>query len=266
MKKIFFFTFFLCILTILTGCPKNAFFKFYTPWYDENSFPADALLQNHEEPQIIKVSDLDVKFREILSNWYWCIGSSRFNGVEFEEYKITNGLKDLCKSKRAKLAIWSKIYTKSQSISYTVPHTNVHSYTDIHGNTHSYITTTHSTYSTSRDKFDYWAYLFIPIPNRNKFVYTPGFSVIELTQRDKEFNKQNTGCKVNIVFKNTPAYYANISYGDIITKINGKRIHSVNDYLNFHKKAHSGDYWKITLVRNGKIKEIKIPFEIQKQL
>lgn len=239
------------VMALFSGCASN-FSKFYTPWHEDNYFPANAFLKDGEEPQIINASDLDSKFREISSNWFWCIGSSGFNGAQLSEKETYMSLRKLAIDQKAKIVLWKKNYTNTETNSYLNA--------SISGN---HTTLTAATFSVK--KFDYFAYLFIPIPNENKSVYTPGFSVSDLTQRDRELHKQNTGVKVSIVFKNTIAYYANITHGDIITEINGREIHSLKDYLKVYKKANSGNIWDLVIIRKGKKKKIQLTFDLFKK-
>lgn len=43
--------------------------------------------------------------------------------------------------------------------------------------------------------------------------------VVDLSQADKDFYKQNIGCLIYIVYNSSPAYFSNLVYGDIITRI-----------------------------------------------
>ena len=88
----------------------------------------------------------------------------------------------------------------------------------------------------------------------------PGISVADLTQQDRDNYRQNTGCLVNIVYKNTIAYYANLTHGDIITSINGTKILLSDDFFTFRKNSNIGDVWNITIVRDGRDKEITLTF------
>ncbi|OWU99760.1 PDZ domain-containing protein [Fibrobacter sp. UWR2] len=221
------------------GCATSGFVDFYRPWYDDNFFPSEAYLKENEEPAIISTSDLDTKYREIASNWYWCIGYSGFNGPDLDSYEIYEGIKKLCKRTRAKVAIWKKNYTDTRSGVYSI---------------------SNSVYSYSVQRYDFSAYLFIPIPNKYRNQYAPGFSISNLTQQDRERYQQNTGCLVEIVYKNTVAYYANILHGDIITQINNRRIYSIDDIRAVRANSRIGDVWNMVIVRNGKPQEVTLKY------
>ncbi|MCI6187269.1 MAG: PDZ domain-containing protein [Spirochaetia bacterium] len=262
MKKIYKYIFPCFLFFLLSSCVTTGFNDFYKPWYEENYFPEESYLKDQEIPEIIQTSDLDSKFREVSSNWYWCIGYSGFNGAELDNSEITQALTNLCNEKKAKIAIWSKEYTDTRNGVYSVPQTNYHSYTNSSGYLSSYTTTTYSTHSYSVQRYDFSSYLFVSIPDEYKIIYIPGFSTCDLTEHDREIYKQNTGCLINIVYKNTTAYYANLFHGDIITNINGTKILSANDFSEFRKNAEFGDKWKITIVRNGIEKIIELTYTL----
>lgn len=253
----------LFIAFLLTSCLTTRGFKdFYQPWYEDNFLPLEGFLEDGETPEIIYTNDLDSKFREISSNWYWSIGYSGFNGAEISKLEVNTALEELCLEKKAKLAIWSQEYTDTRNGVYSVPHTNYHSYVDSYGGLRSYTTTSYSTNFYSIRRYDFSSYLFVAIPENYKIIYVPGFSVVDLTQEKRDFYKQNTGCLINIVYKDTVAYYANLFYGDIITNINGVSIRNAEDFYRIKRKSQSGDIWEITFIRDGVEKKTKLAFSL----
>lgn len=260
MRK-FLFLFVFLTLFLFNGCLTTTGFKdFYEPWYEDNFLPTEGFLNEEESPQIIQTSDLESKFREISSQWYWCIGYSGFNGAELSTSEINTALSQLCIEKKAKLAIWTQEYTDTRTGVYSVPHTNYHSYVDSYGLVRSYTTKSYSTSSYSVQRYDFSSYLFVEIPDEYKVIYIPGFSVRDLSQQDRDKYKQNTGCLINIVYKDTVAYYANLFHGDIITNINGNIIRNTDDLYKIKKESKIGDIWEITFVRNGDEKKTTIKF------
>lgn len=252
----------LSLIFLLSSCMTTGFKDFYQPWDEEGLLPTEAYLQMTEESSVIKCSDLNSKFREIASNWYWCIGYSGFNGPDLSDHETRQELINLCKEIKAKVAIYSKRYTDTKSGVYSTPHNNYHHYTDINGFFRSYITTSYTTNSYSIDRYDFSSYFFVPIPEDYKIMYAPGFSVVDLSQADKDFYKQNTGCLIYIVYNSSPAYFSNLVYGDIITRINNKDIYSANDILELQKISKNGDIWNITILRNGMEKDITVKYGI----
>ena len=104
--------------------------------------------------------------------------------------------------------------------------------------------------------------MFVTIPDDYKLIYMPGFSATDLTEHDRELYKQNTGCLINIVYKNTATYNANLFHGDIITNINGKKIYSTDDFFEYKKNSKIGDKWIMSIVRNGMEKKIELIFKL----
>ncbi|MBR5966007.1 MAG: PDZ domain-containing protein [Treponema sp.] len=260
MKRVVYFFAFLFVSLLFASCGTTGFADYYTPWQEDNFFPEESYLTEGESPIVIQTSDIVSKFREVSSKWYWCIGDTGFNGAELGGAEITAALTSLCKTKRAKIAIWSRNYTDTRSGVYSLPHTNYHTYTSANGFINSYTTTSYSTHSYSVARYDYEAYLFVQIPENSKILYKPGFSVCNLTQRDRDLFKQNTGCLINIVYKYTAAYYANLFHGDIITKVNGRGFLSAEDFIEFRRTANAGDVWNMTIIRDGQEKQITLVF------
>lgn len=250
------------LMLILSACASTGFREYYKPFYDGVIFSEEAYLREGETPQVIKASNIDSELREIASNWYLCIGCSGFNGVEMGSTEINAALTSLCKEKKAKIAVWTKVYTNTKNGVYSVPQTNYHTYTNAYGYISSYTTTTYSTHSYSVERYDFEAYLFVEIPTNYKDMFAPGISVRELNQEDRDQYKQNTGCLINVVYKNTPAYFANLSYGDIITAVNGIPIFTAENYVNYKKGIGKDDDFELTIVRNGAEKKIKLKFTL----
>lgn len=252
----------LTISMVMTACTTTGFTDFYEPWYENNFFPESSYLKETETPVVLKTSDINSKFREISSNWFWCIGDSGFNGPALDDSEITKALTNLCREQRAQIAIYSKEYTDTRSGVYSTPRTNYHYYTDANGYSRSYTTTSYNTTSYSIQRYDFSAYLFIPIPEEYKILYTPGLSVGDLSQQDRDKYKQNIGCLVNIVYKDSAAYFANLSYGDIIVEINEQPIYTADDFFDMKNNASIGDVWNLLIVRNGQIKKISLTFAL----
>ena len=250
----------MCLFAIFfVGC-ASSFKSFYNPWFNENYFPQEAYLKEGEEPVLMKTSDLDAKYREVTSRWYWCIGYSGFNGPNYSENAVYRSIANFSKEVKAKVVIWSKSYTDTRNGVFSSPQTHYHSYVDAYGMGHTYTTTSYSTYSYSIDRYDYSAYFFIPIPEKYRMQYAPGFTVANLSQKDRDMYKQNVGCKIITVFENSVAYYANVFYGDIITKINGRKIYTTADFVDIRNASNIGDTWKMTIIRNGKPYKISLRF------
>ena len=262
MKHLFPFSISSFLILLLSACTTTGFRDYYKPFYEETIFSDEAYLKEGEIPQVIMSSNLDSELREIASNWHLCIGSTGFNGTAMETSEINAALINLCKEKKAKIAVWTKAYTNTKNGVYSVPQTNYHTYRNAYGYTSSYTTTTYIPYSYSIDRYDFEAYLFISIPSEYKDIFTPGFSIRDLEQYDRDTYRQNTGCLINVVYKNTPAFFANLTHGDIITAVNGTQIFTAEDFIKYKKNIAIGDTLELTIVRNGIEKKIKLQYKL----
>lgn len=248
---------------IFTSCISSEFASYYEPFYEATSFPKEYYLDaQHEQPSVIKTDDLETKYRELFSQGYICIGSSSFNSSDYDDDEMYYYINNLCKEKKAKIAIYSQKYTNTQSGSYAVPHTNYNTYTGADGFLHSIPITTYSTQYYAIDRYDYTCFLFVKMPEEYKAMYAPGITVRDLTQKDRETYKQNTGALIDSVIENSPAFYANLVHGDIVTNINGQIIRNAADFTEFQKKAFNGDKWNITIERNGNEKTVSLKYGI----
>ena len=92
----------MCLFAIFfVGC-ASGFKSFYNPWFNENYFPQEAYLKEGEEPVLMKTSDLDAKYREVTSRWYWCIGYSGFNGPNYSENAVYRSIANFSKEVKAR--------------------------------------------------------------------------------------------------------------------------------------------------------------------
>jgi S1-C subfamily serine protease len=92
--------------------------------------------------------------------------------------------------------------------------------------------------------------------------YAPGFSATDLTQQDRQAFRQNTGCRITVVYENTVAFYANLFPGDIITRINGRDIYTTKDLYEVRSASKIGDTWDMTFVRNGQLYRVVMKYDL----
>ncbi|WP_062428652.1 PDZ domain-containing protein [Treponema endosymbiont of Eucomonympha sp.] len=242
-----------------TSC--MSFSGFYQAYYAENSIPEQLLLQNDEKPQVFYSSHINIDAAEIESEHYVPIGYASLNGPEYDSrekyqrYLVQKAALKLCKEKRAKIALYSYAHTDTVNGSITLPTTQTSKSSGTiysGGNSAWYSGTTTSTGSTATNysvkRFDYAAILFIPLPEPVRV----GVNCVSLTNEMRTNIQRNTGAFVRVVYKNTPAYTANIVTGDVIIKMNDTVINNVEDISAFDRDLKTGEPVKITLVRNQK--------------
>jgi hypothetical protein len=199
----------------LISCESTpSFSKWYDSWIDINQFSNVITLREGEEPRIIKSSNIDNDFFEIRSNHYSCIGDTGFNGPDQD---IVNDIKKQCRQNGATLALYSVNYTDTRYGS-------------------SYYKGSGGTYSIRR--YDYQVYYFVPL----LFTFQLEFGIdgSDLSNKLRQEIGRNTGVYVNIVYKDTPAFYANILRDDVIIRINNYTINNYCDFLGIYDSFLTG--------------------------
>lgn len=259
MKKfITSFIFFILTGILFFSCTTTgAVGKFYDEWESMDSISADCKLTEDEEPSVYYSSNIASDIYYLRSNYYYIVGHSSWNGpAKGDDLKKETISK--CKELGAKIALYSWNYTDTRNGTYSVPHTNYHSYTDANGYLRSYTTTTYSTNSYSINRYDYDVYFFVPY--ESWFITMPklGIAVRDLNSDDRMNLHRNTGVYVGIVYENSPAFYANLTRGDIIASINGTNILNKSDYNTISENVKAGDVLKIIYFRNGEEHQVDV--------
>lgn len=90
-----------------------------------------------------------------------------------------------------------------------------------------------------------------------------GVSVYDLDSGYEAFGL--AGAVVSSVEKGSPAEEAGIQANDVITKVNGTDIKSVNELKSLIAKAESGDVLTLTVYRQGQSVEIKVSVAVRRQ-
>ncbi|MDR0908565.1 MAG: PDZ domain-containing protein [Spirochaetaceae bacterium] len=232
MKKLVLLPILLFLLSIV-GCATFSPGEFYDSWTDAHNIDGVLLLQEGAEPTIRSSSDITNDFYEIRSNHYICIGDTSWNGPEADYSELMYAIKQQCLQNGATLAVYNKSYTDTRS--------GISSY---RGNVYSY----------NIRRYDYSVYYFV----RFTYILKLGISFQDLTNETRQRVGRNTGVFVNIVYKDTSAYAANIVMGDVIIKINDTSINNSDDLYNFLGNANDGDLVKIDILRNGDIRTIEL--------
>ena len=250
---------FLGTFLIFASC--TSFSSFYTPYFDDKTIPSEIKLKQGEEPRLFSSNNIENDGIEILSNHYVCIGYTYFNGPERD---ITYDIKQQCRSNGATIALYSMMYTDTRSGTISVPgqQTTTHS-GSIYGSGGfgSYrgtsTTTTMNNYNYSVRRYDYIVYYFVPINTKFQF----GVQWNDLNNELRLLVQRNTGVFINVVYKNTPAFYANILRGDVIVRVNENNINNVLDMTNIMNQYNSGDTIEIELIRNKQNIIVKVTLE-----
>ena len=266
MKK----TIFICSILLLgamsfIGCASTtSVAKFYTEVQSIESVPEECKLAENEEPKVFYSDDIQSDLYFVRSNYFQVIGYSAWNGPDENgaggEDCLQDEIVSFCKEKSAKVAIYSKKYTDTRNGVYSVPLVNNHYYTDSNGYMHSYSTTSFMTNSYFVNRYDYDVYFLVPY--EQSYVKTPkiGIEFRNLDSADRIKLQRNTGVFVDVVYENSPAFFANLSRGDVIIEINGTNILNGESYSSVSSNLSANDFVEIKYIRNGK--EEKAIFKI----
>ncbi len=202
---------------------------FYEPWFEEGVIPEECFLKPGDEPQIFYSNDFDTDIYSLRSNYFIILGDATYNGPS--DSSLEKHILSLCREKRAVAALYGYQYTDTRSGIYS---------------SGRYIT------SYSIPRYDYEIYLFVPMPKSLVLEKARiGFEYRSLNASDRLNVKRNVGVYVSLVYVESPAFYANISPGDVITEVNGISISNEEQLKSIIKNLKSSDTLNITLYRGG---------------
>jgi len=213
-----------------------------------------------ENMEVVYVDSISASMNEWRRNRFFPLGGSSFQAP----LQSASSLVRFGTGLGATHATYERKYLRTNSgvmpLTMTTPTTSYSSgsiYTP--SGTASYSGTTYGTQTTttmmpySIDRYShniiYWA----------PFVGTPATGVIpsDLSSEDTVRFNRNTGALVDVVVKETPAFYANILPGDLIIQIDETLMSSAQDYADF-VSSNRGKEVIILLLRNGETQEVRL--------
>lgn len=262
MKKLLLFA---AAVLILNGCVASGYQKFYKSYIDINAIPDIETLQPGEEPQVFGTNDFERDINILRSKRYIVIGFSSFNGG-YEDIKNA-----VAQAKRigATLILTKSEYTNTQTTNSALflPNTqttyhsgNVYSgsaYGSYSGTSTSYGSTI-VPYTTNQRRFDQAAAFLVKSNQKVKF----GVSINDLTPELRSELERNTGALIELVIEDTPAFYANVMAGDILTSIDNVAVKNAEHASQLLKAVDaSAEFSYLKVIRKGEEKEIKISFK-----
>jgi len=228
MKKIIL----LLVSTIMCyGCSTTGGLNnWYKVNYDEKVIPDKCKLSDNEEPLIYYTDNYEADSLTLKSKYYDILGYASYNAPAEDLNDLKNKIKELCKLKKAKIALFTFKYTDTRSgvVSYS---NNVSSY--------------------SIKRYDYHIILFFPLPEEYIAKQKIGIEVVDLDSALRLKLQRNTGVYIDVVFMESPAFYANLVHGDIIIKINNTSIVNKAAFNDITNSLRKGDRAKIIFLRNG---------------
>lgn len=200
--------------------------EFYKVLKSSNEIPDECKLAADEQPKIYYTNDFESDLYFLQSNYYYAIGYAGWNGTAEGVNKIEKNAEKLCRRYGAKVALYSYEYTDTRNG-----------------------WTQYGSYAIKR--YDCNIYLFVPY--EKSYIQMPkiGIEWRDLNASDRLAIQRNTGAYIAIVYEKSPAFYANLSKGDILTEINGTQILDSNSVYLATMYLTSGSPVTLKYLRNG---------------
>lgn len=212
----------LIALTIfITGCAASGMGQFYEPHVDISTLPADEIVREEGEPQVVRSDDLNRDARALEARGYIVLGaSSSFNGVHVSTENIQAQAK--------------KIGSTLILIHFGTANAN-------------------STYGG----YPQAAVYLVKQNRKGKF----GLLLQNLPPEARLRYERNTGAFVQLVLEDTPAFFAYVLPGDIIISVDDilvrNAIHARELMENVPPSATSS---QLRILRNGLEQTIEVNF------
>lgn len=225
---LFLFVFISCETTegISSSSDKTDIDEFYKVLKPSIEIPEECKLAADEEPHIYYTNNFESDLYLLQSNYFYAIGYAGWNGTVEGVNKIEKYAEKLCKRYGAKVALYSYEYTDTRSG-----------------------WTQYGSYAIKR--YDCNIYLFVPY--EKSYIQMPkiGIEWRDLNASDRLAIQRNTGAYISIVYEKSPAFYANLSKGDILIEINGTPILDSNSVHAATMYLTAGSIVTLKYLRNG---------------
>ncbi len=262
MKWVCFGVFF----ALLTGCTPNPFQEYYTDRTGNVDIVNSKMIILPEgEPAVFNGSDLDSDYQKMVEDGYILLGYSNFQGanIDFKQAK-SHG-----KKVHAKVVVLYSKYLKTVSgnMPLMLPTTQT-TRTNVSGNVSGvggnayYSGSGTSTTSGSQpvyvpfnvDRHEYFASYWIK--RRGTIL---GVEPKDITDEIRSEIGSNMGVLVNVVIKNTPAFFSGLFKGDVITSIGGSSVYDGPSWSNALSE-NAGKEVDVLFFRDGEhlTKKIKL--------
>lgn len=227
----------LCLLLLLfvSGCSSSGYSSFYQDHTGGNSLANVYLLEDGQEPELVKTSDLEESLFLYLSKNYVTLGASSFNGQLESDGKVIKQAKNV----GATVVVAGAQYTNTENRTgyLSLPDTQTTYYNgsvSTYGGygTYSGSSTTYGTrtipYSVSQRRYDQAAYFLAKSRSRPKI----GVFAKDLTMDQRSYAGTNFGVYVFVVVEMSPAYKANVLPGDVVVGVDGV---GIKNEVEFHE-------------------------------
>ena len=228
--RIFFIISVFTFISCETTSSSSSFFGWYEPWRDVNNMNNVISLKENEQPRIIKSNNIDEEYYDILAEYYYCIGETSFNGTASTQNTLIEDIKKQCIQNGATLALYSIEYTDTRS-----------GVIGTGGNVSSY----------NIRRYDYTVYYFVAMASIPDILIFFGADCMDLNNDLRRKSGRNTGAYVRVVYKNSPAFYANLFRSDVIIRIDKNNINNSDEIYDILRNYYSGDIIEVEYFRNN---------------
>jgi len=245
-------------LIVLSGCASNPYKKFYNDQTEGKELLSLPVIIPTEKPRMIQGTDPKESYKEMTREGYLMLGYSEFHGAISDE---EDALSFAEKIQAEVVVVFSKYTgTKSGSVPIMMPTTQTSYSTGnatlygSNGNTYNaYGSGTTTTYGSqtnympfSVDQYDQGAQFWIKGKPR-----TFGANAQDLSEERRKEISSNKGVELALVIKGSPAFKADFFEGDVIKKIDGKEIGTIQEYSETLASL-KGKNIEIEFIRAGK--------------
>lgn len=240
---------------ILAGCSSP-----YTTIYELVATPEEmndaSLLPDGTKPVITYTDDLDFDLREAFSKNFFVIGQTDF--LDNQQKGTFDGMFIPMQAKkvRALMALVEARYLFAKQ--YATP-SDIPEYPKTPELTKGTLISKNDIekYSVAKE----WYSHHVSYLGMLKSGWTNYYGLVmnDLTPEQKQAVGRNYGVEVYVMMYKSPAYYADLFYGDIILKINNKNVTSVDQAIAMLEKlGPKTKSFTVRILRDGKEKNMKV--------
>ncbi|MEZ8197005.1 PDZ domain-containing protein [Vibrio cortegadensis] len=241
---------------LLSGCATSGYKQFYYPNQNLNDTSKITYLKKGDKVTVFTTDDFDRDIKILLSKKHVLLGYSSFNGG----YEDISNAKAQAKQVGATAVLVGAEYTNTQTNTQTLllPSTQT---TYLSGSINGTATTYGTkpvTYTSNQRRFDQTAYYFAKFTQKLQF----GVSHSDLTPDMRKELQRNTGAIIEIVYEDTPAFYANIFMGDIVISVDSVNVKNGEHFAKLMAEVPANQpSSEFEILRNGKVHTITVTFE-----
>lgn len=258
----------ICMSLLLSACGTGGFGSSYQGYMDPRVNPDLVALQEEQEPNIIRSSDINADVQRYREHNYVIVGESSFNGVAESEGNAVRKAKEV----GATHLLISSEYTDTQSfIDYD--------YQDYYRTTYVNRVSTNSDgervvsreavtvrdtvtvpYVRAYDNFNQWAVYMV----KSTRIPRLGLVMRNLNAAERSKLSRNTGAYIDVVLTNSPSYLADIVPSDLLVAVNGIKVtDSSHAQMMIGDLERTGESIVLSIFKDGKQRDLSftIPSE-----